>query len=211
MTYPLKLLKLHMRCLTAHVHAYQTSTLVSRRNCTCIHCLSQSKDITLQLYNSNTNMPLTVLSDHDVSRILHSLNKQDIEELQENLADALHWYSTSSDANDCCSDYQPERTHLKRKDGSTTLFMPASGITGQGVKVSLQSHSPSNLILTTDDSFRLSTLCLLIQLDFLQSLIARVSVLVILVAPSVHSLDKIPFPLSTQRDRARPPPLLLHQ
>lgn len=81
-------------------------------------------------------MPLTVLTDHDVNRILHSFTKKDIEELQENLADALHWYSTSSDANDCCSDYQPERTHLKRKDGSTTLFMPASGLTGQGVKVS---------------------------------------------------------------------------
>lgn len=80
-------------------------------------------------------MPLTILSDKDVSRILHSFNKEDILELQESLADALHWYSTSSDANDCCSDYQPERTHLKRKDGSTTLFMPASGMNGQGVKV----------------------------------------------------------------------------
>lgn len=92
-------------------------------------------------------MPLTVLSDHDVNRILHSLNKQDIEDLQENLADALHWYSTSSDANDCCSDYQPERTHLKRKDGSTTLFMPASGLSGQGVKVSPAFHFSMFLVL----------------------------------------------------------------
>lgn len=88
-------------------------------------------------------MPLTVLSDHDVNKILHSFNKQDIEHLQENLADALHWYSTSNDANDCCSDYQPERTHLKRKDGSTTLFMPASGLTGQGVKVRISSPPTS--------------------------------------------------------------------
>ncbi|KAF2162799.1 hypothetical protein M409DRAFT_68799 [Zasmidium cellare ATCC 36951] len=80
-------------------------------------------------------MPLTILSDKDVSRILHSFNKEDVLELQQSLADALHWYSTSSDANDCCSDYQPERTHLKRKDGSTTLFMPASSMSGQGVKV----------------------------------------------------------------------------
>ncbi|SMY22367.1 unnamed protein product [Zymoseptoria tritici ST99CH_1A5] len=80
-------------------------------------------------------MPLTVLSDFDVNKILHSYNKEDIEALQETLADALHWYSTSNDANDACSDYQPERTHLKRKDGSTTLFMPASGLTGQGIKV----------------------------------------------------------------------------
>ena len=80
-------------------------------------------------------MPLTVLGDQDVSRILHSFNKDDVLEMQEKLADALHWYSTSNDANDCCSDFQPERTHLKRKDGSTTLFMPASSITGQGIKV----------------------------------------------------------------------------
>ncbi|KAK3112504.1 hypothetical protein LTR53_011158, partial [Teratosphaeriaceae sp. CCFEE 6253] len=80
-------------------------------------------------------MPLTVLGDTDVNRILHALNRDDILELQQSLADALHWYSTSNDANDCCSDYQPERTHLKRKDGSTTLFMPASSMTGQGIKV----------------------------------------------------------------------------
>lgn len=80
-------------------------------------------------------MPLTVLSDRDVSRILHSLKKEDIEQLQTQLADALHWYSTSSDANDYCSDYQPERVQLSRKDGSTTLFMPASSIRGQGIKV----------------------------------------------------------------------------
>ncbi|KAM0716620.1 hypothetical protein Q7P37_008065 [Cladosporium fusiforme] len=80
-------------------------------------------------------MPLTVLTDEDVNRILHSFTKDDILELQESLGDALHWYSTSSDGADCCSNFQPERTHLKRKDGSSTLFMPASGLTGQGIKV----------------------------------------------------------------------------
>ncbi|USW52309.1 Putative ornithine cyclodeaminase/mu-crystallin, NAD(P)-binding domain superfamily [Septoria linicola] len=80
-------------------------------------------------------MPLQILSDRDVSKILHSFNREDILELQATLADALHWYSTSSDGSDCCSDYQPERSTLKRKDGSTTLYLPASGITGQGVKV----------------------------------------------------------------------------
>lgn len=79
--------------------------------------------------------PLTVLTDGDVNRLLHSLTKEDILELQESLADALHWYSVSNDANDCCSDFQPERTALKRKDGSTTLFMPASGPGSQGIKV----------------------------------------------------------------------------
>lgn len=80
-------------------------------------------------------MPLTILKDADVSRILHSLTRDDVLKLQSTFADALHWYSTSKDANDCCSDFQPERTVLKRKDGSTSLFMPASGTSGQGVKV----------------------------------------------------------------------------
>lgn len=80
-------------------------------------------------------MPLTVLSDTDVSKVLHSFTREDILELQQSLADALHWYSTSSDANDYCSDYQPHSTTLKRKNGTTTVFMPASGVTGQGVKV----------------------------------------------------------------------------
>lgn len=105
-------------------------------------------------------MPLTVLGDRDVNRILHSFNRDDILELQQSLADALHWYSTSNDANDCCSDYQPERTHLKRKDGSTTLFMPASGLTGQGVKVVSivppdETGLPAlteNLTMSSDDS-----------------------------------------------------------
>lgn len=80
-------------------------------------------------------MPLTVLGDPDVNRVLHSFDRDDILQLQQSLSDALHWYSTSNDANDCCSDFQPERTHLKRKDGSTTLFMPASSLDGQGIKV----------------------------------------------------------------------------
>lgn len=80
-------------------------------------------------------MPLQVLSNEDVNKILHSFTKEDILELQQSLADALHWYSTSSDSNDCCSDFQPEETRLKRKDGTTSIFMPASDMTGQGVKV----------------------------------------------------------------------------
>ena len=80
-------------------------------------------------------MPLTVLSDSDVGRILHSFDRDDIFKLQESMADALHWYSTSNDANEYCSDFQPERTSLKRKDGSTTMFMAASGLAGQGIKV----------------------------------------------------------------------------
>ncbi|EME45540.1 hypothetical protein DOTSEDRAFT_71295 [Dothistroma septosporum NZE10] len=88
-------------------------------------------------------MPLTVLGNQDVSRILHSLDKDAILELQQSLGDALHWYSTSADDNDFCSDFQPERTQIKRKDGSTTLFMPASSMHGQAVKV-LNITTPSD-------------------------------------------------------------------
>lgn len=91
--------------------------------------------------------PLTILSDSDVNHILHNLTRDDVLKLQESLSDALHWYSTSSDANDCCSDFQPERTILPQSNGSTSIFMPASSTTGQGVKmlnVSSASPDPSN-------------------------------------------------------------------
>ncbi|KAK3724780.1 hypothetical protein LTR37_000828 [Vermiconidia calcicola] len=108
-------------------------------------------------------MALTVLSDRDVNRLLHSFTKADIEHLQQQLGDALHWYSTSSDANEYCSDYQPERVHMKRKDGSTSLFMPASSYNGQGIKVlnitppdTAGLPSLENLSLDTDDSSRSS-------------------------------------------------------
>lgn len=82
-------------------------------------------------------MPLTILTDAEVRSLLLSLTKQDILDLQQSLADALHYYSTSTenDSNDCCSSYQPLRTALKRSNGQTTLFMPASSTDGLGVKI----------------------------------------------------------------------------
>jgi ornithine cyclodeaminase/alanine dehydrogenase-like protein (mu-crystallin family) len=82
-------------------------------------------------------MPLTILSDHDVRTLLLQLTKEDIHDLQSSLADALHYYSTSTedDHNGCCSMLQPLRTALKRSDGQTTLFMPASSNDGLGVKI----------------------------------------------------------------------------
>ncbi|KAF2243686.1 NAD(P)-binding protein [Trematosphaeria pertusa] len=82
-------------------------------------------------------MPLTILTDADVRSLLFSLTRQDILDLQQSLADALHYYSTSTDAdlNGCSSSYQPLRTALKRSDGQTTLFMPASSNDGLGVKI----------------------------------------------------------------------------
>ncbi|KAF1945338.1 NAD(P)-binding protein [Clathrospora elynae] len=82
-------------------------------------------------------MPLTILSDSDVRTLLLQLTKEDILDLQQSLADALHYYSTSTedDSNGCSSSYQPLRTSLKRSDGQTTLFMPASSNDGLGVKI----------------------------------------------------------------------------
>ncbi|KAF1977517.1 NAD(P)-binding protein [Bimuria novae-zelandiae CBS 107.79] len=82
-------------------------------------------------------MPLTILTDSEARKLLLGLKKQDILDLQQSLADALHYYSTSTeqDSNGCCSSYQPLRTSLKRSDGQTTLFMPASSNDGLGVKI----------------------------------------------------------------------------
>ncbi|KAF2830602.1 NAD(P)-binding protein [Ophiobolus disseminans] len=83
-------------------------------------------------------MPLTILSDSDVRHLLLQLTKQDILDLQQSLADALHYYSTATEedtSNGCSSSYQPLRTSLKRGDGQTTLLMPASSNDGMGVKI----------------------------------------------------------------------------
>jgi hypothetical protein len=71
-------------------------------------------------------MALTILTDADVRKLLLQLTKQDILELQQSLADGLHYYSTTTeeDSNGFCSSYQPLRTSLKRSDGQTTLLMP---------------------------------------------------------------------------------------
>jgi ornithine cyclodeaminase/alanine dehydrogenase-like protein (mu-crystallin family) len=80
-------------------------------------------------------MPVTILSDHDVQTVLHSLTSQDVNDIQQSLADALHRYSTASGEDACGSAYQPHRIPMKRTDGATTLFMPASSNSGMGVKV----------------------------------------------------------------------------
>ncbi|THY13282.1 NAD(P)-binding protein [Aureobasidium pullulans] len=99
-------------------------------------------------------MPVTVLSDHDVQRVLHSLTSQDIDDIQQSLADALHQYSTAGEEDGCCSAYQPQRVHMKRTDGATSLFMPASSSSGMGVKViTLDSVNKPE---TTPDLKRLS-------------------------------------------------------
>lgn len=94
-------------------------------------------------------MPLTVLTDSDVRALLLSLKKEDIEELQENLAEALHEYSTGDTNASCCSSYQPQRTVIKRK-GVTTLFMPAS--TGESLGMKIVALEASEAPEPKDDS-----------------------------------------------------------
>ncbi|KAF2104296.1 NAD(P)-binding protein [Rhizodiscina lignyota] len=83
-------------------------------------------------------MPLTILTDQEVKKLLHSLSPQDILVLQQSLADALHYYSANYEdetVNGCSASYQPHRTVVKRKDGQTTLVMPATSDDAMGVKV----------------------------------------------------------------------------
>ena len=95
-------------------------------------------------------MPLTVLSDSDVRTLLLSLKKKDIEDLQENLAEALHEYSTGDSHSACCSSNQPTRTVIKRK-GVTTLFMPASTGEALGMKI-VALEAPEAPILKAESS-----------------------------------------------------------
>ncbi|EOA91967.1 uncharacterized protein SETTUDRAFT_133929 [Exserohilum turcica Et28A] len=83
-------------------------------------------------------MPLTVLSAPDVRKLLLQLTKQDILDLQQSLADALHHYSTSTvedDNNGCCESYQSSGATLKSKDGGIMTVVPASSNDGLGVKI----------------------------------------------------------------------------
>jgi len=81
-------------------------------------------------------MPLTILADLDVRNLLLQLTRQDVLDLQQSLADALQYYSTTTDeeSNACSSSNQSPRTALKRNNGQTTFLVPASSNDGIGVK-----------------------------------------------------------------------------
>ncbi|KAL8939959.1 MAG: hypothetical protein Q9216_003065 [Gyalolechia sp. 2 TL-2023] len=81
-------------------------------------------------------MPLTVLSDSDIRSLLFSLNREDVLSLQENLAEALHEYSTGTqETTGCCHSNQPQRISIPATNNQTTLFMPASTSTSRGIKI----------------------------------------------------------------------------
>ncbi|KAI4169365.1 MAG: hypothetical protein LQ343_005758 [Gyalolechia ehrenbergii] len=91
-------------------------------------------------------MPLTVLSNSDIRSLLFSLNREDVLCLQENLAEALHEYSTGTqETTGCCHSNQPQRISIPATNNQTTLFMPASTSTSRGIKVAtLTTASESN-------------------------------------------------------------------
>ena len=81
-------------------------------------------------------MPLTVLTDSDVRSLLLSLTKKEVVQLQENLGEALHDYSTGTqETKGACSANQPGRIAIPSGNGQTTLFMPARSGTTTGVKI----------------------------------------------------------------------------
>ncbi|PWY82897.1 NAD(P)-binding protein [Aspergillus heteromorphus CBS 117.55] len=86
-------------------------------------------------------MPLTILSQTQLRSLLLSLTRDQIIDLQQNLANALRDYSTGSQEKGCAAAYQPQRTAITRQNGCTTLFMPASTGHTLGMKmISLQDN-----------------------------------------------------------------------
>ena len=74
-------------------------------------------------------MSLKVLSESDVRTLLLQLTKQNILDLQQSLADALHHYSTSTEEesdNGCRESYQSAGTTLRSKEGGIMTVTPAS-------------------------------------------------------------------------------------
>ncbi|KAI4205016.1 MAG: hypothetical protein LQ350_000643 [Teloschistes chrysophthalmus] len=88
-------------------------------------------------------MPLTVLSDSDIHSLLYSLSRDDVVNLQENLAEALHEYSTGTqETTGCCQSNQPQRIAIPATNNQTTLFMPASTSTSRGMKIATLATTP---------------------------------------------------------------------
>ncbi|GES61507.1 proline utilization protein PrnX-like protein [Aspergillus terreus] len=84
-------------------------------------------------------MPLTILSQTQLRSLLLSLTRDEIIALQQNLSKSLQEYSTGNQENGCSATYQPQRTAITRRNGCTTLFMPASTGHTIGMKmISLQ-------------------------------------------------------------------------
>jgi len=80
-------------------------------------------------------MTLSVLSDDQIRSLLENLTVEELNGFQETLRNALYEYSKSTQTDHVDGIYQIERTSVHSKEtGATTLFMPSSSSTGNGVK-----------------------------------------------------------------------------
>ncbi|CAI7608933.1 unnamed protein product [Penicillium viridicatum] len=96
-------------------------------------------------------MPLTVLSRSQLRELLHALSRDEILNLQHNLAEALREYSSGSQEKGCSATYQPQRTAITRQNGTTTIFMPASTGQTMGIKmISLQDGGDAGCAIERD-------------------------------------------------------------
>ncbi|KAI9863992.1 MAG: hypothetical protein M1824_006030 [Vezdaea acicularis] len=87
--------------------------------------------------------PLTVLTDRDVRKVLLDLTEDEIKGMQNEMAEALHTYSTGTQEQSACHSNQPLRTMLATGPDRTTIVMPARTGTSVGVKmVTLAESKP---------------------------------------------------------------------
>ncbi|KAI1675623.1 Ornithine cyclodeaminase [Pyrenophora tritici-repentis] len=87
-------------------------------------------------------MAFTVLSDHDIKRLLGDLTSNDTHELIKALQEILVAYSCRNE-----QQFQPERGVVSRPDGQRSLFMPAT--TPQSIGVKIVGIAPSSGLTTT--------------------------------------------------------------
>lgn len=88
-------------------------------------------------------MPLTVLGTHDVQTLLMSLTSDEVRKLQESLGEALKEYSVGNQNSGSSSGHQPKGVTIPRKNGSTTVFLPASTGSSLGIKILSVADTPS--------------------------------------------------------------------
>ncbi|EER29236.1 hypothetical protein CPC735_069180 [Coccidioides posadasii C735 delta SOWgp] len=101
---------------------------------------------TLKCARTKIVMPLTVLSNHDVRSLLLSLTGDEIRKLQANLAEALRTYSTGNQDPGLLLRESATRYTICRKNGLTTMFLPASTGSSLGFKImtSAEDCHPGN-------------------------------------------------------------------
>ncbi|KAI1672224.1 ornithine cyclodeaminase mu-crystallin [Pyrenophora tritici-repentis] len=105
-------------------------------------------------------MTLTVLSHQDVRTLLFQLTKQDILDLQQSLADALHCYSTNTedDGNDWGGSVGVAGMKMKRKDGGVVSVTPSSSDDRFGVKITSLLNEKMKRLGSSDTDFATSSL-----------------------------------------------------